>query len=173
MPNIAFGSAAWVDAVLDVLERRIADRVPLDRRRVFPFAGEPDRLLKNPPAEQFVTLWPLSMPPDRGIVAGGGAAHTAWDASVRVDVFARLGTDRELSDANLMRDRSLGFARLVELVVKAVQVWDGSADGSTSPFIHPPRVGPGGVRFNPRSPEPGWGWARVELAAKFRTDFTA
>ena len=172
MPAIAYGQPTWIDAVLDLVEARVSAVASLPRERVFSYAGEPDKLAAMPHAEQFVTAWFVGMPPIAGIVAGGGAAHTAFDSTLRLDVFVRIGTDREMSDSRLLRDRSFGFAGLVRKVVKAVQVWGAEAADNTSPFIEPARLVSPGISFNPRTPPTGWAWARAMLGVKFRTDFT-
>lgn len=173
MPAIAFGTPTWVDEVLDLVEARVADGSGLPRDKVFSYAGEPADLAGTPPGEKFIACWFTGLPVMPGYVAGGGAAHTAFDSTLRLDVFVRLGTDKQLQDTKLLRDASHGFAKLVRRTVKAVQVWHGVAAGAdSSPFIEPTRmVGPG-VAFNPRTPPTGWGWARVTLGVKFRTDFT-
>lgn len=170
MPDIAFGQPVWVDAVLDAIEGRVALGTGLPRERVFSYAGEPDKLQLNPQAEQFVSCWVSALPVINSFVAGGGAAHTGFDSTLRLDVFVRIGLDRELTDVRLLRDKSFGFAGLVRRTIKAFQGWHGSADNATSPFVAPSRLA--GVAFNPRTPPTGWAWARVTLGVKFRTDFT-
>jgi hypothetical protein len=170
MPVIAYGQDAWLTDVLDAAAKRVADESGLPRDKAFLYAGEPDDLLANPPAEKFVTLWATDMPADLRAVAGGGAAYSAWDCTLRLDVFARLGTDQQLRDTRMMQDASHGYGALVKAVAKAVQVWGAEAADDTSILREPMRVPR--ITFNPRKPKTGWGWARVEVRASFRTDLS-
>lgn len=170
---ILFGqSQLWVGEVLDVLEARIADVTGLPRDKVFAYAGEPEDLCARPRGDKFITTWFTNLPPDMASAAGGGSAYTVINSTPRIDVFARVGTDKELADARLLKDKSLGYGELVRKTVKAFHIWSGSIDGATSPFTQPPRLAPAGVTFNPRKPPTGWAWARVAVLANWRADLT-
>lgn len=169
---IAFGQTAWIDDVALALERQIAVSGALPRDRVFLYLGRADDLAKNPQGERFASIGFRTQRADLGIVAGGGKEHSAWDASALVNVFARLGTDREMQDARLLKDRSNGVAALVRKVAAAVQLFTGAKheDGNASWFVQPSRIH--GITWNPRPIATGWAWAEIELGLKFRTDLT-
>jgi hypothetical protein len=167
--TVAFGQPAWFTDVLLLLERRIVAHTKLPADRVFAYLGEPDDLLKSPPGEKFIALGIEDLPVDQRRAAGGGAVHAAVDMVVRLDCFARLGTDREFADPALLRDRSKGLGQLVFEACRAVHVWS-AADAGKSLLREPSRVL--GVRPNPRKPATGWGWCRIRAAAYFRADLS-
>lgn len=171
MPVTAFGLPAWVDTVLPLIENRVARQAGFDPSRVFSYLGDPAALLKASPAPQFVAVVPDDFPVDQAAVKGGGAEFTLFAGRFRLNVFTLLGTDRELADSRLMRDRSFGAAAAVRRVAKAVQVWvPYESDGTSCRLVEPARLVR--VKFNPRTPPTGWSWAEVIVEAKFRTDFT-
>lgn len=173
MPVVAFGASAWITDVLDSLERQLAAGTGLPRDKVLSYLGRPEDLLSKPQADRFISVTPEDFPLHQATVTGGGAEWTRFDGRFTIHVFARLGTDKELSDFKLLRDRSVGLAELVKKAVKSVQQWfpQQTAAGVTSSIlIEPARLG--SVRFNPRNPKPGWAFAGMDLGCKFRTDFT-
>jgi hypothetical protein len=172
MPRVAFGEPTWIAEVLNRIRCRIADKTPINASCVFAYAGNPLDLLKHPPMDQFVSTWVSTMPPDPRSVAGGGAANTVFNSTLRIDAFCRVGLDREYEDTNFLENSSFGMGEFVRKVVRSVQVWPAIDKTDKSIFVEPPRLADRGVTFNPRTPPSGWGWAEILLSAKFRADLS-
>jgi hypothetical protein len=169
MPSIAFGQPAWLDTVLEAVETRISAAAGIPRSRVFTFAGDAATLLESPPAEQFAAVWFDSLQVEQDLLIGGGPENTGFDDVLTVTVFQRLTTDRENTDANLLRSRSLGFATTLKKIGKALQGWFPTV-GDTSILREPCRVL--ALQLRGRQPAHGWAMATVRVSARFVADLS-
>jgi hypothetical protein len=169
---VAFGDPAWLPQLADRLGQRISDVTKIPRDRVFEYAGDFEGLLKTIQAEKCVAVWFDWLKPDVAAVAGGGVPGTVMDGLARADVFARLATGREQTDARILRDFSAGLAETVRLTAKAIHVFSAEQNGS-SPFTQPSRLAPGGIdwTFHRKLPT-GWAAARVLVSFRFRADLS-
>jgi hypothetical protein len=171
MPVIEFGLSATPAQVLDLIEGRVSWGTGLPKERIFTYVGQFDALLRDPPAEKFAAVVPEDFPLDAPTTTGGGAEWTRFNSRVVVHVAARLATDREKTDVRVLRDASRGFVDMARKALRAVHLWyPTNPAGTASYLIEPARAT--GLRFNPRNPPAGWGWAAVTLDVKFRTDNT-
>lgn len=171
--NVRFGEPAWIDTILTRIGDRLVDTpaVGLAADLIFVYEGEPTDLLSKPPADRFLVLAPVRLPVSQGPVIGGGAAHTVFEGQFRVDVFRRVGGDREFRSFRSLTQAE-GLSPFVQDVITALQLEPltlTSLGITTTPLTQPMRLV--SADFNPRKPQAGWSWCRTMWLIPFRTSF--
>lgn len=167
---VTYTGDAWVDVVSARLEAVVAAGANLSADCVFLSLSDPAELVAHAPANRFVTVAPARMPVNLPLLAGAGSAHTGFDSAWQVDVYGRLGTDREHRSARQFRDASAGLAALVFKVATAVQLNPLVDAADVSPLREPCRITD--ISWNPTRPPPGWAVARLTVQVKMRTDLS-
>lgn len=166
---MAFGESIWVPDLATRIEQRIAQQAGIPADSVFLSFEKLEELAKNPPAERFISIMPLSMPVAGPLVAGAGAQFTGFDSVWQVAAFSRLNTDKQHRNANFIKDQARGLAMLVHGVVGALQLSPLASQAGVSPLREPMRLVD--IVWVGNSPTSGYGWAVTKWSVKFHTNF--
>lgn len=174
--NTMFGVAGyWIDEVVTRIEDTLKAVTPklVAADLIFTYDGDTANLEKYPDSDRFIVVCPVEAIVNQSILAGAGAPHTVSDSLFAVDVYKRVGQERDRRSDRKFKHTS-GLTPFVREVINALQVqplfvFDPDDDYYKTPLVHPMRL----VRYqwNPRRPQSGWGWCRTTWAVKFRTDF--
>lgn len=170
-----YGTAVWLDTLLDLLAARLVSRAGLPADRVFESLASDQDHCNNPPADQFVTILPTAFPADQPTFAGSGRYLPGFNGQVRVAAFCRFASDQEMRSPRLLKDKTRGVLGLVKKIIDALWGWDlpTAAGASTSYLREPMRL----VNFAiaPKSVKDGSPWIVVPTVwdVKFSLDISS
>jgi hypothetical protein len=147
---------------------------------VFLSLAPDELLLKFPPADRFVTIFPARFPPWQGVVTGAGYSmydnpgeeHLGFDAEIVITAFARYNPDQETRASSLVRDVATGLTGLFGALVGAVQFWDAPVqDAPTRSYLREPmRVSGPAVTLPRNYQQTFWTLLKIPLEMRFTAE---